>query len=641
MRKALVGAVIVALAVILACSAAVAQESVGSAVVQSVDIGQYPQVKLTITLPGGLSDKGTPEFAVTENGVDAKVSDAQALAPDAEDAGPLDVVLVIDTSGSMKGDPLESTKKAASEFADTFAMQNRIAIITVSTRPAVALPFTSDRGRIASAIDSLQAKGETSLNDALAMAADVIRSSTGKPVGIVVLSDGGGDTSRTPLDDAVKQVQDVRVPIYTVAMPSYEADPAPLRAMSTQTGGRLVATTDLAALPDLYRGIAEELQDRYLITYESNQPTTKDLEIGVSATVGDAMASGDTVIANPRFEGLAPAGDVKLQVTARNPRVFAGAVALVFGAAVLMIVAIGLFVIQPKTTLEQLRYYEQLRGTASDLPRPDDADPNSLRARMVGAVGYVAGKRGVTEYVRQRLERAGLPLRPTEYMSLHIVFVVVFGFVIQLLVGSLPISILVVIVATMLPMAYIGAKARSRTEAFEEQLPDVLNLIAGSLRAGWGMLQAIDVVVQEMLPPASVEFKRVQTEARLGLPIEDALHSMAERLGSEDFDWAVAAIAIQREVGGNLAEVLDIVASTIRERSALRRQVKALTAEGRISAYILIALPFLELIMLLIINPTYMSQLFESGLGLMLLAAGMGLLFIGSVWLMRVMKVEV
>ncbi len=139
---------------------------------------------------------------------------------------------------------------------------------------------------------------------------------------------------------------------------------------------------------------------------------------------------------------------------------------------------------------------------------------------------------------------------------------------------------------------FLDRKIAHRRSAFELQLPDVLNLIAGSLRAGWGLQQSVDLVVEQMAPPVSTEFSRAQTEIRLGRPVEEALGTVAERTQSEDFAWTVTAIGIQRDVGGNLAEVLDIVAATIRDRMSLKRQIAALTAEGRLSAWVLLILPF-------------------------------------------------
>jgi tight adherence protein B len=172
-------------------------------------------------------------------------------------------------------------------------------------------------------------------------------------------------------------------------------------------------------------------------------------------------------------------------------------------------------------------------------------------------------------------------------------------------------------------------------------MPDVLNLLAGSMRAGWGLLQSVGIVVKEMGAPAGPEFGRVVTETRLGLPLEEALQRMADRVESDDFTWAVTAISIQREVGGNLAEVLDLVAETIRERSGLRGQIKMLTGEGRLSAGILTALPFVEAAVLWVLNPSYFGKLFSSPVGIA--AGGVALLMVvvGSVWLRRIATIEV
>jgi tight adherence protein B len=180
-----------------------------------------------------------------------------------------------------------------------------------------------------------------------------------------------------------------------------------------------------------------------------------------------------------------------------------------------------------------------------------------------------------------------------------------------------------------------------RRAAFEEQLPDVLSLVAGSLRAGWGVQQAISLVVEEVPDPSAAEFRRVEAETRFGLPFEDALIRMADRVNSDDFRWTVAAIAIQREVGGNLAEVLDIVTSTIRQRGELRRHVHALTAEGRFSAIVLVLLPFLTMAGLVVIAPRYVALLFSSNLSIGILLLGAVLLLVGVVWILRLTKVEI
>ena len=607
--------------------------------VQSVDTDDYPDVRVAVTVPAELlADGRAAAVTVSENGKPMEVlAEEQLAAPET----PVDVVLAIDTSGSMKGESLEAAKRAARAFVEAMQSPNRVAIVAFSTSAVVASPFTDDDSALFTAIDGLTASGETAAYDSLIAAAGLAREPGANVKGVVFLSDGGDTMSRATLDDAVRQTRDAGVPVYAVSLPSYEADPAVLTTIASQTGGRQVAIDDIASLPDAYRTIAEEIQTSYVLVYRSEEPVTKDLEIEIQAVAGEDTASAVSVVANPRFGDEASDTGAVLTVAPADVLSLVGAVALIGFSVALLVLGIVLLVVRPRTTLDQMRFYEQLRGGAEGRAGADDATGDGLRQRMVGAVDYVASRRGLTGLARQRLERAGLPLRPAEYIAGHLLFVVIMGVFAQILSGSFPVAVIVVLLATLGPMLALDLQVRSRQAAFEEQLPQILNLIAGSLRAGWGLLQSVDMVVQETMPPASDEFRRVQTEARLGLPVEDALQAMADRVGSEDFAWAVSAIAIQREVGGNLAEVLDVVAATIRDRAALRRHVSALTAEGRISAIILLALPFVEGVFLYAVNPSYMRPMFTEPLGWVILGIGLLLLVVGSIWLVRAMKVEV
>jgi tight adherence protein B len=154
-------------------------------------------------------------------------------------------------------------------------------------------------------------------------------------------------------------------------------------------------------------------------------------------------------------------------------------------------------------------------------------------------------------------------------------------------------------------------------------------------------MQAIDTVAKEAQPPAATEFSRVLSEARLGMPIDEALNAMAERVGGEDFRWVVLAINIQRQVGGNLAALLTTVANTLREREMVRRQIKVLSAEGRLSAMILVALPFVLAGYISVVNPGYINQLFEETIGKFMIVLGLVLMGIGILWMRKIIKIDV
>lgn len=180
--------------------------------------------------------------------------------------------------------------------------------------------------------------------------------------------------------------------------------------------------------------------------------------------------------------------------------------------------------------------------------------------------------------------------------------------------------------------------ATRRRAKFAEQLDETLQLLAGGLRAGHSLLRAIDAVAGESEAPTSEEFSRIINETRLGRDLGEALDDAALRMRSEDFSWVAQAIAIHREVGGNLADVLDQVGHTIRERNQIRGQVRALSAEGKISALVLMVLPFALGGVLLVISPGYMDPLVENPLGLVMIAVSVVLLILGGLWLRKVVS---
>jgi tight adherence protein B len=184
-------------------------------------------------------------------------------------------------------------------------------------------------------------------------------------------------------------------------------------------------------------------------------------------------------------------------------------------------------------------------------------------------------------------------------------------------------------------------KRQKRLKAFSSGLADTLQLMSGSLSAGLSLAQSIDTIVREGQDPIASEFRRVVIETRLGVTLEDSMDGVGQRMESRDFEWVVMAIRIQREVGGNLAELLLTVAATLREREFLRRHVKALSAEGRLSCYVLGGLPPGFLLYLTLTKPDYVHPLFSTALGFILLAGMALLLGVGMFWMTKVAKVDV
>jgi tight adherence protein B len=272
-----------------------------------------------------------------------------------------------------------------------------------------------------------------------------------------------------------------------------------------------------------------------------------------------------------------------------------------------------------------------------------EAEPSVgwIPSSVADAGGRMAQAGGFSSSLEDRLEQAGFPLKAGEFVVVTVLAFFGGGILALLLTQPLPVVLVVAAVAGGIPYAMLRLALRRREAKLRGQLPDVLTVMASSLRAGHSFLQALDTVAKEINEPAATEFNRVVAEIRLGRPAEDALSSMGDRIGSEDFKWAVLAINIQREVGGNLAEILDTVADTIRERDKIRRDVDTLTTEGRLSAYVLIAMPFVIALYMTLVNPEYIALLFTTGIGIVLTIVASCLMVAGIAWMRKIVDIDV
>jgi tight adherence protein B len=286
-----------------------------------------------------------------------------------------------------------------------------------------------------------------------------------------------------------------------------------------------------------------------------------------------------------------------------------------------------------------------LRGRLGALAAPVEEHSFLGRFRVIrrfaAQAEEVAADRGMLGALESALAQANLPLRPGEAIAGAIGLAIVAGVLFGLFTQNFIVA-MVVGVATLavLGMAVNTVASRERKK-FEAQLPDTLNLISTSLRAGYSMLQSVEAVANEAPEPTGREFKRAINETRLGRSPVDALKDVAERMSSQDFDWAVLAISIQREVGGNLAEVLQTAADTMLQRNRLRREMKALTAEGRISAIVLGALPFFLFLFLFSTNRDYLQPMLDNTFGRIAMGGVLVLLGAGIAWLNKIVTVDV
>jgi tight adherence protein B len=278
-----------------------------------------------------------------------------------------------------------------------------------------------------------------------------------------------------------------------------------------------------------------------------------------------------------------------------------------------------------------------------DRRRPYRAEADSQLTRFAGSavhsIDRVLAKRNVRYFNRESLENAGLRLSQAEFILLILVGAFV-GALIGLVVAGPLLAMLLVIAAPFVGHLVLSFLAGKRRAKFDEQLGDTLQLLSGSLRAGHSILRAIDAAANESQAPTSEEMRRIVSETSLGRDLLVSLNDTADRMKNEDFVWISQAIQINREVGGNLAEVLDQVNETIRERSEIKGHIKALAAEGKFSAYILMALPIGIVVMLSVVNPGYMNKMFTNPLGWIMTVASIILMTIGGLWMRKIIDLK-
>ena len=312
---------------------------------------------------------------------------------------------------------------------------------------------------------------------------------------------------------------------------------------------------------------------------------------------------------------------------------------LVFAAIVLLVAAL----IWPRSRrherIKQIAQFGPARTVPTQTPT-EDKQGNVVSRTALKAAAELVRVRGNEAGIALKLERAGMGLRPHEWVLIRGLSVIG-GALLGLFLVSVVGAVLGAALGFLITMLYQSIRTSRRAEAFADQLPEGLQLVVGSLRSGFSLPQALDSLVRESPAPLSQEFGRALTEYRLGGDLADALERVANRSGNRDLMWALMAVRIQREVGGNLAEVLQTAVETMRERARLHRHVRSLSAEGRLSAYVLIALPIVLALFTYFTRPDYLQPLFTDPVGIMMLLVGAVLLVAGIVWITRIVKVEV
>jgi tight adherence protein B len=314
---------------------------------------------------------------------------------------------------------------------------------------------------------------------------------------------------------------------------------------------------------------------------------------------------------------------------------------LVAGSVALFVVAVSVLLGRRQAKVErQLAGYD-LPDTAEDAGTGRMAEPETAMVQQaVAFTSRIAERTGLMARTELLLEQADLPVRAAELLFYAPAFALIVFLLFAVIAG--PVAGLVGgVVVLLAPFAYLDSRQRGRRRRFERQLPDTLTLLASSLRAGFSLMQGLEAVAGEIADPMRKELQRVFSEVRLGRAVEDALGDSALRMESRDLEWTVMAIRIQREVGGNLAVLLDTVADTMVKRERARRELRALTAEGRLSAIVLSAVSPLLLLVIWLLQPSYLHPLWHNAIGIVAVAGALTLEVFGWFWLRKIVDIEV
>lgn len=503
-------------------------------------------------------------------------------------------VLVVDTSGSMVGAKLAAARQGALSYAAAVPSDVSVGVVTFADGPKVLLKPTPSTSAVKDALTKLVAQGHTTLYDGVI--AGLRLAGTKGERHLVIVSDGQDTSSKATLDSTVAAIKAAKIAVSVVEVNATGEASAALRRLAAAGSGKVVVAKD-----------ANEVADRLA---EAPKPA---VEVPVEAL--------PELPTSPELRWVLGVAFV----------VLLGLLGLVFWS-------IGRWRAKERARRLVTGYGDGPVRVSS----PDGAlyDKSPIMGAAFRLAAKVAARRSLGERLTLLLGRAGMSLKPAEWLLVQF----------SVSVGTVALSVLLFGILGLLVGVVVGfggtylwltLKAGRRRNNFEARLPDALQLLASGLASGFAFSQALDSVARRGPEPVAAEFARALAESRLGTPVEDALDRTAARMDSRDLELTVMSIRIQREVGGNLAEVLRTTVATMRERTFLRSQVRTLSAEGRLSAYILIALPLGLAAFLFLVRGEYLRPLYTSTLGLVMIGAAAISMTIGALVMRKIVKVDV
>jgi tight adherence protein B len=616
-RRALL---IVALAV-----AAVTASTASASDVQLTPVGRlpFPDRGYLVDLPPGMA-AAPGAVVVRENG--RRVRDL-AITPVQASGIHYGVVLAIDASDSMRGAPLGSAVAAGRAFLSHRETDEEVGIVGFNNQVHVLQAPTSDSGQLGHALaNEPQVAFGTRIYDALARSLamlDRARLATGS---IVLLSDGADLGSRADVEQVLARAKARHVRIFTVGLRSDAFDAQTLQRLARESGGTYTDAPTPARLKTIYAELSRRLAGEYLVRYRSDARPHSQVRVAVEiAGVGHAKAHYTA----PTPSGLAP-----FHRSFLSRLLLSGGASLLlslFVAALAALAIVGFLRPRGRGMIDRI-------GDFAGGQEPAPAKPAKERRLQLRLSRRVQAGEGWLARFQERLEIARI-----ETPALHLLLGTAVVTALAVVVLGL-ISPLLAIVGLLTPLAtssYVSNRLAKVRNEFTDQLAPNLQVLASALRVGHSFSGALAVVVENAHEPSKSELQRVVTDERLGVPIDESIRRVSERMESRDLDQVALLAELQRTAGGNAAEVLDTVVETLRERADLRRLMRTLTAQGRLARWILTALPVGVAFGMWFLQGDSMRLLFNTPTGQVLLVVGIVMVVLGSFVIQRIVEIKV
>jgi tight adherence protein B len=582
--------------------------------------GAFPVRSFVLTLPTNAA-VATTDVQVAEDGQPVqRLSVVPATSRFA-------VLLLIDASTSMRGEPIGGAMAAARAFAAQRPAAQPLGIVTFNATPRVLAQPTTDPDTLTRALDSRPTliRG-THIYDAIAAALKEVDPAKFDAAAIVVLSDGHEYGSDATPAQIASSSQGAHARLFTVGLRSSLFDPKSLESIASLGKGEFLGAASPKALAAIYRRLGDQLANAYTIRYLSSAPAGAGVKVQVTA--GAERATSDYIAPTIRARGEL-GSSLEAPGTEKASFFSTTAGALVIAALVVLLIVGGIGI----PVQHQMRR-AAMRGRVSEYGgRPAataDLEPGGRRHRSERI-----------ERLQERLELARIDVSAARFLIYTVLGTVVLALIVSAIFQTGFMVLVAIVAGPLLARAFLRRQIARQRRLFADQLADSIQAVTSAMRTGNSFIGALSQLVDHAPEPTASEFRRVIADERLGVPLDTALQRMVARMDNNDLKQVGLVTVIQRETGGNGAEALDRVVGNIRARDDIRRLVRTLTAQGRMSQLVLTALPVITAVALKVLGGEAMAPLYETGYGHALLAFAAVLIAIGGLWIGRIVKVKV